>query len=155
MRIRTANVLAGLLLGGLAASSAACGDGAASAVEPSSTSPLGPGDAGPPEAAVDAFDAVDGGGDSAPLCKISQKYGSSECMQCVGTKCCGPITACEADATCKTLQSCVLDCLLQPATPACVDACGAAHPEAKALWAEVESCWIGPKLCLGDCGWTP
>lgn len=154
MRVRAANVLAGLLLGGLAASSAACGDGAASAVEPSSTSPLGPGDAGPPEAAVDAVAAVDGG-DSAPLCKVSQKYGSPECMQCVGTKCCGPIAACEADATCKTLQSCVLDCLLQPSTPACVDACGAAHPEAKALWAEVESCWIGPKLCLGDCGWTP
>lgn len=114
--------------------------------------------------------SVDAGGDALPAqdaadsptadvkdaglsCNLPGAYGSAECMSCVADHCCAPITACESDATCKTLQACVLGCLPRPDAGGCREDCYAATPEGRALWTPIDTCWFGtpPAGCLVEC----
>jgi hypothetical protein len=136
---------AALLLAGLAGAMI-------NACSSSPTSPAAPAeDAGPDAAILDgASDAQDG----ARSCSLPGVYGSKACMECVGARCCGQITACEGDAPCQLLQKCLLDCLPKPDAGGCYDSCKATFPQGKPLWDPVETCWFGnPDAggCLIEC----
>lgn len=123
-----------------------CSDAAA----PSAVGDAGEAEAAPAEGSTDAG-AEDG--DAAPSCGLPGVYGSKECMECVGAKCCALVAACESDATCKQLQKCSLDCLPRPDAGGCYETCQAAYPAGKPLWDPVDRCWFGPPPagCLVEC----
>ena len=119
--------------------------------------PSAPADGGalPDGAATSDGGDVDASADATLSCKLTNHYGSPDCMACVADRCCAQVTACDADPACNDLQQCALDCIANPDPAGCRDACFAQAPAALPLWTQVTDCWIGPTVCLKRCGWTP
>lgn len=150
MKTTTSTIAAALL----AVLGVACSDNAAAPSEaPPETSDARP-------SADDGGATSDGGGvdasaDAALSCKLTNHYGSPDCMACVADRCCAQVTACDADPACNDLQQCALDCVGAPDPAGCRDACFAQYPGARPLWTQVTDCWNGPTVCLKRCGWMP
>jgi hypothetical protein len=146
---RTRPVLAlGLLAACFAiASVPACDDAAAPAATPDGGDVVEAG----PDVTPSAADAAPS--DGAVNCTLAGSYGSKECNACMSTSCCAPLGACYADATCKQLDQCLRDCLLDADAGGCYRGCRASYPSAAPLWEPLEKCWFSdpPKGCLVTC----
>lgn len=110
------------------------------------------------DAAAEADDdaATDAGPDDADAgsCALPGIYGSKECQACVAARCCDEVTACQADAPCRDLNRCALDCLLTTDAGGCLrQECFATYPSGRTLWDPLYRCWFAtpPQGCLVEC----
>ena len=85
--------------------------------------------------ATDAGDASDGAS-----CTLPGVLGSEACQQCMSTRCCGQLAACESDAVCKPLLRCTIECLPKPDAGGCRTACEANSPGSNGPFRALELC---------------
>lgn len=105
----------------------------------------------PSNAAADAGDGgphIDDAGSSdandandARRCTLPGVFGNEACHECLRTRCCGPLDACEANAACKPLLACVITCFPKPDAGGCRSDCEAKNPGGGALLDDAALCF--------------
>ena len=112
--------------------------------------PVLPDDAGQ-QPLAEALDA--GSKDADGVCALPASFGSRRCNACVVETCCGPLEVCSADATCRSLMTCILACIHEVDAGACAAECSARFPDRGATekWSAVEECAGFTEPCRSHC----
>ncbi len=99
-----------------------------------------------------ASDVIADTNESGTTCTLPVSYGSKSCNDCMQVTCCSEIAACEGNADCKAMQSCVVACYESPTPKECYDECVNQHPAAQVQWdALYKGCWYNVPGCGIPC----
>jgi hypothetical protein len=77
--------------------------------------------------------------------------GVALCGACTNTNCCTQILACQGNATCPTLQTCLLRCTL--GDNSCIQACQNLYPAGVTTYSNLTSC--ASLMCVQACSTPP